>query len=151
MSASVVRTHYFPSALHQYLTTQIIIDHAFPAVQTVLHVRCTAHRIQSATPPLFELPHPFAPYPNHALRILIYYLMIIPNSSLQNSYFNLLHAPSYETIPSYDIMIKSTASRQSIGGEEVTIMQTLLDLLVAVMAGVITDLIGKWLDGIKKR
>ena len=48
-------------------------------------------------------------------------------------------------------MIKLTASRQSIGGEEVTIMQTLLDLLVAVMAGVITDLIGKWLDGIKKR
>lgn len=57
----------------------------------------------------------------------------------------------WATRASYDIMIKLTASRQSIGGEEVTIMQTLLDLLVAVMTGVITDLIGKWLDGIKKR
>lgn len=48
-------------------------------------------------------------------------------------------------------MIKSTASRQSIGGKEVPIMQNLVDLLIAVMAGVLTELISKWLDSIKKR
>ena len=52
---------------------------------------------------------------------------------------------------SYDIMLLSTASRQSIGGKEVHIMSIFTDILIAVVAGVITDLIGKWLDGMKKR
>lgn len=48
-------------------------------------------------------------------------------------------------------MIKSTASRQSIGGKEVRNMGIFIDILIAVVAGVITDLIGKWLDGVTKR